>query len=124
MLNNLLQIIRTKCRQYQISHLNSFIYLMYFFVCRNNSNKITFCCFKKCGNKVFSQTKPIYFLCYFVIFRIKKVKAALMNKMKKRQILKHIYDYNIHLFIKENICNLQEHIVQLFLEATTKSKRY
>ena len=38
--------------------------------------------------------------------------------MKKKTSIRvvYIYDYKIQLLIKENICNLQQHIVPLFLE--------
>ena len=49
-----------------------------------------------------------------------------MNKMKKKTNIRvaYIHDYKIQLLIKENICNLQELIVSLFLEATAESERY
>ena len=49
-----------------------------------------------------------------------------MNKMKKKTNIRaaYIHDYKIQLLIKENICNLQELIVPLFLEATTESETY
>ena len=48
-----------------------------------------------------------------------------MNKMKKKTNIKvfYIHDNKIQLSIKEKICNLQELIAPLFLEATTESKR-
>ena len=50
-----------------------------------------------------------------------------MNKMKKKTKnirVVYIHDYKIQLLIKENLCNLQELIVPLFLEAITETKRY
>ena len=49
-----------------------------------------------------------------------------MNKMKKKTSIRVVYisDYKIQLLIKENICNLQELLVPLFLEATAESERY
>ena len=57
-------------------------------------------------------------LLLFVILRIKKIKAGSINKMKKKTNIRvvYIYDYKIQLLIKENICNLQQYIVPLFLE--------
>ena len=49
-----------------------------------------------------------------------------MNKMNKKRNIRvvYIHDYKIQLLIKENICNLQELIVPLFMEATTENERH
>ena len=47
-----------------------------------------------------------------------------MNKIKKKINIRvvYIYDFKIQLLTKKNICNLQELIVPLFVEATTESE--
>ena len=47
-----------------------------------------------------------------------------MNKIKKKINIRvvYIYDFKIQLLTKKTICNLQELIVPLFVEATTESE--
>ena len=63
------------------------------------------------------------------MLRIKKIKARSTNKMKKKKTnIRVIYnsDYKTQLLIKKFyfMCNLQELLVPLFLEATTESEGY
>ena len=89
--------------------------------------RLCFSVLKRMWYKFFSQTKSILFL-YVTLchFQNKKLKAGSMNKMKKKTNIRvaYIQDYKIQFLIKENICNLQEIIVPLFLETTTDSERY
>ena len=128
MLNKVLQIIRVKIQA--ISNLSSeyFSYLRCTFSCvETNGNNTMFYYFKK--NVVIkfsfklSHFSPCVTHCHF---RNKKIKARSMNKMNKKRNIRvvYIHDYKIQLLIKENICNLQELIVPLFMEATTENERH